>query len=411
MEVERRDIVVGGGSYAGVSVSHYILKHILPKLPQPLAYRVVLINPSSEAFCRPAAPRAMLSDDFFDQSKLFVNIPDQFKNYSAASFLFVQATIERLDHLQRKLEMKSLNGEVSPLTYHSLVIATGASTPSPLLGVTRNIAHLRESWAKVREWKPAYQIVLAGGGPAGVETAGELGEFFNGPPVAKRTSAQKVDIKVITSRPQILPYLRPIIAAKAETYLSHLGVSVMKNMKIIRVEPEEAGQTLTTSPATIFFENGQQANVDLYIPATGTSPNTSFVDPGLLARDRRIATNPSTLRVETLDRVYAIGDVSSAARPAIHIIIEQVPVLCANLKRDLLLAEAAAGLGAVPVGEDRIFKEDKRETQMVLIGRSNAVGAAMGWSLPGWVVKMIKRDYWLWTTPDLWSGKQWAKEK
>ena len=37
--------------------------------------------------------------------------------------------------------------------------------------------------------------------------------------------------------------------------------------------------------------------------------------------------------------------------------------------------------------------------------------AAMGWRIPSFLVWLIKgRDYWLWTTGDLWSGKQCAKE-
>ena len=61
--------------------------------------------------------------------------------------------------------------------------------------------------------------------------------------------------------------------------------------------------------------------------------------------------------------------------------------------------------------EDRLFREDMRETQMVPIGKSKGVGAAMGYALPSFMIWLIKgRDYWLWTTGRLWSGKQWAKE-
>lgn len=35
----------------------------------------------------------------------------------------------------------------------------------------------------------------------------------------------------------------------------------------------------------------------------------------------------------------------------------------------------------------------------------------MGYKVPGFLVWLIKgREYWLWTTGNLWSGKQWAKE-
>jgi hypothetical protein len=85
-----------------------------------------------------------------------------------------------------------------------------------------------------------------------------------------------------------------------------------------------------------------------------------------------------------------------------------VPVLGAHIKRDLLLA---AGRSEIEVGMEKEFKEEKKETQMVPIGTSKGVGAAMGWRLPSWAVWFLKgRDYWLWTVEPVWSGKQWAKE-
>lgn len=118
-------------------------------------------------------------------------------------------------------------------------------------------------------------------------------------------------------------------------------------------------------------------------------------------------TDPHTLRVNTNSpRIYSIGDCSAAAVPAIHNVLAAVPVLAANIKKDLILA---SGLGEV--GDDRIFNEDKRETQLVPIGRSMGVGVIMGWAIPGWLVWLIKgRDYWLWTTGRLWNGTQWNKE-
>ena len=87
-------------------------------------------------------------------------------------------------------------------------------------------------------------------------------------------------------------------------------------------------------------------------------------------------------------------------------ILEQVPVLGSNIKRDLLLESSA---NAHAPTQDSEFKEDTRETQLVPIGKNKGVGAMMGYEIPSFVVWMIKgRDYWLWTTGRLWSGKQWA---
>ena len=219
-----------------------------------------------------------------------------------------------------------------------------------------------------------------------------------------------VSINVYTSGSEILPVLRPSLAKHAEDLLSKVGVTVVKNTRVKSVEAVDGGDVQVTSKVVVTLDDGKRVEADLYIPATGTKPNTGFINGSLLTSDGRVDTNPSTLRVDRAgSRVYAVGDVSSAARPAVHLILEAIPVLCANIKRDLLLD---SGSEKVSVREDRMFKEDTRETQMVPIGKSKGVGAAMGYQLPSFLVWLIKgRDYWLWTTGGLWSGKQWTKEK
>ncbi|KAJ5833418.1 hypothetical protein N7474_001729 [Penicillium riverlandense] len=412
--VSTKNIVVLGGSYGGVSSAHYILKHILPALPTMSPFKVILISTSSEILCRPACPRAMISDELLPQAKLFVSIPEAFAQYPVQSFSFEQGTAARLDHSNRTISVKSSDGQTEKtIDFFALVIATGASTPSPLLGLNHDSEFLRKEWAAFREaLATAKSVVIAGGGPAGVETAGELGEYLNGQAgwFSHKLENPRVHITVVTSGSQILPLLRPSIAQKAENYLARVGVTVIKNTKVTDVAPRDAGtaNALTTN-ATVTLADGKPIKADIYIPATGTTPNTAFVDQSLLEADGRVQTNISTLRVEKAGpRVYAIGDASSYARPAVHNIMSAVPVLCANIRRDLLLD---AKVAETSVAVDRIFQEDTRETQLVPIGTSKGVGVAMGYQIPSFLVRLIKgRDYWLWTTGKLWNGNQWAKE-
>lgn len=180
------------------------------------------------------------------------------------------------------------------------------------------------------------------------------------------------------------------------------------------MQPSDAGRDSTNflSPADltlVTLGNDQVLHADLFIPATGLLPNTAFISPQLLTSDGHVETNPTTLRVDKAGpRVYAVGDVGSYARPAIHLILTAIPVFCANVKRDLLLHGGAA---EGSIAAEREYKVDKSETQMVPIGKAKGVGAAMGYRLPSFLVWLIKgRDYWLWTTGGLWSGKQWNKE-
>ncbi|KAF2665027.1 FAD/NAD(P)-binding domain-containing protein [Microthyrium microscopicum] len=405
----QKNIVILGGSYCGISIAHYTLKHTIPVLTDNETYQVIIVSTASQALCRPACPRALISDDLLPQEKLFVNIPVQFEQYPSQNFRFVQGTATELDHVNRTVSV-SVGIETERIGFYALVIATGASTPSPLLGLNKDEQYLRSSWAAFRsELSSAKSIVISGGGASGVETAGELGEYLNGSAgwFNSTLESPKVAITLVTAGSEILPGLRPSIARKAEVFLACVGVNVIKNTRINAVEPSGAGtKENVATRAKAILADGKTLEADLYIPATGTTPNTNFVDKSLLEADGRVKVN-AALRVEKVgERVYAIGDASSFARPAIHQILNAVPILGSNIKRDLLLA---AGMKAV--GDEKLFKADTRETQLVPIGRNKGVGAAMGWQIPSWLVWMIKgRDYWLWTTGDLWSGKQWAKE-
>lgn len=398
-------ILILGGSYGGISTAHYVLKHVIPNLQDKSEYQVVLVSTSSQVICRPACPRALISDDLLPQNKLFVNISEQFKRYPTHAFHFVHGTAIKLDHTNRSVSIRLFDETQTVLSFHALVIATGASTPSPLHGLNKsNEATLRDSWAVFREALPAAKhIIIAGGGPTAIETAGELGEYLNGRAgwFNPRLANPNVAITVVTSGSQILPALRQSLATKAEKYLAQLGVTVIKNNRVEAVEPPNAGtEEALASKATLTLADGKTLQADLYIPATGTRPNIDFIDEVLL-KDGRVETNLSTLRVDKAGvRIYAIGDVASYEQPTVHGIFGAVPILAGNLKRDL-----------IGTGEDRVFKEDLRETQFVPIGQSKGVGAVMGYQLPSYLVWLIKgRDYALWTTGRLWNGEQWSKE-
>ncbi|TPX12551.1 uncharacterized protein E0L32_000728 [Thyridium curvatum] len=423
---QKKNILILGGSYAGLSTAHYLLRHALPALPDQPSYQVVLVSPAAESIWRQACPRALLSDDMFPQDKIFHDIRSMFAQYPAGSFRFVHGAATSLDHAARTVTVdlaagiggSGSNSQEKVLEYHALVIATGASTASPLLGLTRDEKHLRQSWAALRRALPsAKSIVIAGGGPAGVETAGELGEHLNGRAgwFSSRLANPKVPITLVTAAPALLPVLRPEIARSAELLLAKVGVTVIKNARVQSVSPPTAGTDDVVVPTTVTLKDGRVLAADLYIPATGTRPNTGFVtDPALLGGDGRVKTDPATLRVDGAgERVYAIGDASSAFRPAVHLILEAVPALCANIKRDLLVAAATDGssIASSSLPAEKTYVEDTREAQMVVVGRSRAVGALMGWRLPGWLVWLLKgRDYMLWVSGGLWTGKQWAKE-
>ena len=262
----QKNILILGGSYGGISTAHYLLKHAVPLLPDNTLYQVIIISASSQAMCRPACPRALISDDMFSQEKLFVNIPSMFEQYPKDSFRFIQGTVAELDHTNRTVSVDSAMDKTESIGFHALIIATGAHTPSPLLGFNRDEEYLRTSWADFRKALPnTKSIVIAGGGPAGIETAGELGEYLNGRAgwFSPKIGETKVPITVVTAGSKILPALRPSIAKTAEEYLAKLGVTVIKNARVKTVTPQGAGTKNVASKATLVLEDGKTLDTDL----------------------------------------------------------------------------------------------------------------------------------------------------
>ncbi|KAF2422079.1 FAD/NAD(P)-binding domain-containing protein [Tothia fuscella] len=414
---EQKNVLILGASYAGLSSAHYFLRHVLPVLPDSKSYKVTLVNPSSHFFSRPAAPRAVATMKLMPPEKLFWDIAAGFKQYSADQFTFLEGTAVEMDPATKSVKIVLANKETTTVVYHALIIATGTRPVSPMLGMqtTHNVA--KEAQAAFNAALPtAKSIVIAGGGPAGVETAGELGEELNGVAgmfTAKMTNP-KVTITVVTAEKKLLPMLRPALALQAEKYLNKMGVNVVYNTRVESVTPNGAGELDTstnsldkvTQKATITLSDGKTLDADLYIPATGVKPNTSFLPSNLLTDRGYIEMDKTTLRVTAAGPlVYAIGDVGSYTRGGIMDIYDAVPVLLTNIKRDLLNPEGGAK------GQDRPYKPNLKETHLVPVGRSKGVGAVFGWKLPSQMVWMIKgRDYFASMTPDLVGGNKWSKE-
>lgn len=422
-----KTILVLGASYAGISAAHYTLKHTIPALPNKgEGYTVTLVSPNDIFFSRPASPRAVVSTSLIPTEKCFFDFQSHFKQYGDGKFSFIQAEATAMDASARTVTIRKHTGETEIIHYYALVIATGTRAVSPLLGLHTDTNLVKESWKVFQEAVPkAKSIVVAGGGPAGIETAGELGNFLNGRASFWQSKLEnpKVPITVVCADDKILPVLRPSLATKAEGYLAKLGVSVIKGVKVESVSPAEAGLedndlSKIVSAAKVSLSNGETLEADLYLPALGVTPNTGFMAKDLLNEKGYVDTNATTLRVDRAGpRVYAVGDVGSYTRGGILDIFDAVPVCMTNMKRDLVHystlgeSDAVDAEKAVPTGMDRPYKPNLKETQLVPIGRSKGVGAVFGWRLPSFMVWMIKgRDYMLGFAADVYTGSKWKKE-
>ncbi|KAH7090406.1 hypothetical protein FB567DRAFT_290117 [Paraphoma chrysanthemicola] len=382
-------ILILGGSFAGLGAAHYLLKHVVPTLPKKegVTYNVTLVNPSKDLFWRIAGPRASVSKDMMPTKKLFYPIEPAF-TYAFPKFKFVQGTATHVDPAGQTVSVTTAEGEQQSIPYTSLVIATGVTTPSPLFTQTTGAAALESVYDAFQAGlKNAKTVVIGGGGPVGVETAGEIAEYLNGKPGFLQSAPKnpKAKVTLISGDKKLLPILREGISQQAEQLLKRVGANVVYNAKVVS-SVKEGEKT------KVELSNGETIEADIYIDATGVRPNTGFLPKEWLDNRNKVAVNAKTLRVEheaAGPRVYAVGDVASYTRGGVVDMADAIPVAMTNLKIDLI----AHLTGAPPTG-DRHYTANLKESQVVPIGTQKGVGAFNGNKLPSLMVWGIKgRDY------------------
>lgn len=394
MAAEKRNIIVLGASCAGLSAAHYIAKHTLPKLQavKDAQYELHIVDPSTHFWWHIGAPREIVSVKEMPHEKYFIPIKDGFKQYSSLqnAIHFHQASATALDATARTVTVTPVgNGAPETIPYYALVIATGITSPTPLTTLhgehTKSIQALEDANRKLATAK---EVLIAGGGPVGVETAGEIAHYL-----------KNAHVTLVTSSDKLIPVFRKSRADKVHKMLEKAGVTVTYNAKIESATETEDGKTAVT------LSNGRTHTVDFYIPAFGVKPNTDFL-PATLKDDRGyVKTNAATLRVDGAGaRVYAVGDVSGVDKGGVLKMFSSVPVWGANFNHDIL------GEAKVATIKEKTYTPKDDETQLVPIGPKGGVAAFMGWGMPSFILAQFKgKDYMAGSVSDFTEGKKWVK--
>ena len=168
------NIVVVGGSFSGLGVSHVLLRHTIPTLESAgKTYKVTLISTTDQFFYKIGSPRTVASPALIPVSKLLVPIAGGFKDYPADHFEHVIGTATGVDEGKKTVSVKRTDGSTRYVGYNSIVCATGSTYNSPLWTLQKDVEESIAEFKRFHEKIPkAESILVAGGGPAGVETAG-----------------------------------------------------------------------------------------------------------------------------------------------------------------------------------------------------------------------------------------------
>ncbi|MCJ1473340.1 hypothetical protein MMC13_001991 [Lambiella insularis] len=294
-------VIIVGAGWAGLPLAHKLLKYTLPKAKDGL--KVILISPNSHFYWNVAATRGVIPGAIPDE-QLFLPIEHGFSRYSAENFEFVLGKVERLEPERNIVEVAKTDKTQCALSYDQLVIATGSQIRSnlPFKSVGTHQETLAALHSLQKQIGLAKSIVVAGAGPTGVETAGEMAAAYG----------QEKDITLIIGAERVLQAsnVLPSVSQVVEKDLQKLSVKLLHNTQVKHVQTAKQGKQDVTAQTTLTLSNGSTLVADLYLPLFGVQVNTSFVPANLLDSQGNMILD-KTMRATGAKNIWGIGDVGN----------------------------------------------------------------------------------------------------
>jgi len=203
-----------------------------------------------------------------------------------------------------------------------IVLATGSAYPFP---AKSDVDDTAAAHGKVRAAHAALtaaeRVLLVGAGPVGIELAGEIKAAWPD----KHVTLLDVADDVLGAR------FRPELKAELRRQLTAIGVELLLASPLRQSPPAAPGRLQEFTVAT---ESGAKVTADIWFRCHGVTPVSDYL-AGDLAGARRadgfIEVTPY-LQVAGQDRVFALGDVSTADHKMAGIAGRQARLAAANIR-------------------------------------------------------------------------------
>jgi NADH dehydrogenase len=297
-------VLVLGGGFAGVGAAQ--------KLKDAEAEVVVVDRHDYHTF-QPLLYQ--LATGLLETTAVGHSIRDLLKDQDNATFH--QASVSAVDLDKREVTFE----EIEPITYDYLVFGLGAEVNFfgtegaaehafpmyTLVHAVRLKNHLLERWnaadrdaALIEDG--ALDVVIVGGGPTGVETAGAVAELYRGdlerdyptiPPGVAR-------VILVEGGPELFSMFKPKLRAYAEKALTERSVEVKTGALVASV-----------SPTGVVLKSGETLKAHTLVWGAGLQGNELVQSLGIdLVRGNRIGVGQD-LALASHPEVYAVGDVAA----------------------------------------------------------------------------------------------------
>ncbi len=214
-----------------------------------------------------------------------------------------------------------------------IVLATGSAYPFPAKSAAETTAAAHDNVRAAHvALTGAPRVLLLGAGPVGIELAGEIKAVWPD----KHVTLLDVADDVLGAR------FRPELKAELRRQLSGIGVELLLNSPLRESPPTLPGQLQTF---TVVTESGVAVTADIWFRCYGVTPVSDYLAGDLAAARRAdgfVEVTPY-LQVAGQDRVFAIGDVSTADHKMAGIAGRQAKLLADNI-RALIAGDNGTGL-------------------------------------------------------------------
>ncbi|KAI9183695.1 NADH:ubiquinone oxidoreductase [Blastocladiella emersonii ATCC 22665] len=325
-------------------------------------YRVVVVSARNYFLFTPLLPSVTTGSL---ESKSVITPIRFFLRFKPFGVEFVEAEATDIDPKSKTIEITD-NGDVkgvvtkTRLPYDHLVIAVGAESQTfGIPGVREHALFLKELWdaKKVRarimdcietaafpgqpedEVKRLLSFTVVGGGPTGIEYAGELYDFLN-EEVRKwyPEIADKVKVSLIEALPHVLPMFSREMIEYTEKSFADMNIEILNNTAVKEVREREivvadltdkSGQKTVIPVGTVVWATGNTARplIKDFMPKIAEQTNRR----GILVDEY--------LRVLGAPDIWALGDCTATKFAPTAQVAAQQGTYLARQFNDMALTE------------------------------------------------------------------------